>query len=220
MDSIFFSPNRNLARIARVSEMEKLSEALALLDVSFPRKTIVLVGGAGNVKWRHRIAIRRATNLIARVAFETRAVVVDGATNFGVIAAMGKQRKRHGNSFPLIGVTAEAVLGDDPPSMLEPNHSQFIFVPGAQWGDESEWIAKTASIIAQEQTSVTVLINGGEISKIDVQNSLRENRMVIAMRGTGRLADEIETAEGKIIALNIFKNEKEGRVVLRSLLSV
>jgi hypothetical protein len=39
--------------------------------------------------------------------------------------------------------------------------------------------------------SVTILINGREVSRKDIELSLGNNRPVIVLRGTGRLADEL-----------------------------
>jgi propanediol dehydratase small subunit len=47
-----------------------------------------------------------------------------------------------------------------------------------------------------------VLINGGDISRQDVEYSLMEKRPTYVMRGTGRMADEI-TLTGSVIPVDI-----------------
>jgi hypothetical protein len=65
-------------------------------------------------------------------------------------------------------------------------------VPGNEFGDETKWIVRAATMIAGEKNkSVTVLANGGKISQRDVEEGLKANRPLIVLSGTGRLADEI-----------------------------
>ena len=61
---------------------------------------------------------------------------------------------------------------------LEPHYSHFILVPGSQFGDESAWIVDTATL-SKGNRSVTILINGGEISRKDIELSLEHSRPVI-----------------------------------------
>jgi len=89
-----------------------------------------------------------------------------------------------------------------PKSILDPNHTHFFLIPGEDWGDESAWISKIATAIAGDKESITILINGGNISRTDVEYSLLENRPTFVMRGTGRMADKI-TLTGKVIAVDI-----------------
>ena len=51
---------------------------------------------------------------------------------------------------------------------------------------------------------MTILVNGGKMSRQDVEYSLMENRPTFVMRGTGRLADEI-TLTGKVVAIDISR---------------
>jgi hypothetical protein len=74
---------------------------------------------------------------------------------------------------------------------LEPHHSHFILVPGNEFGDETKWIVRAATMIAGSQKSVMVLANGGKVSQMDVEEGLQADRPLIVLSGTGRLADEI-----------------------------
>jgi len=109
---------------------------------------------------------------------------------------MGRARAAIGATFPLIGVapTGLAILpGQDLPSeeaaYLEPNHSHFVLVPGAHWGEESSWIAQIASKLADGQPTLAVLTNGGEITWQDASENVHEGRLVIVIAGSGRTAD-------------------------------
>jgi hypothetical protein len=74
---------------------------------------------------------------------------------------------------------------------LEPHYSHFILVPGSDFGDESPWIVDAATILSKGHRSVTILINGGEVSRKDIELSFEKERPVIVLSRTGRLADEI-----------------------------
>jgi len=93
-------------------------------------------------------------------------------------------------------------MQEEPASILEANHTHFFLTPGNNWGDESSWISKIATVIAIEKKSITVLVNGGKISRSDVEYSLLANRPTFVMRGTGRLADEI-TLTGNVYPIDI-----------------
>jgi hypothetical protein len=77
---------------------------------------------------------------------------------------------------------------------LDPYHTQVILVPGDTWGDESPWLSRVAAAIASGWPSVTLVVNGGEITYGDIEHSLEAGRPVIVLAGTGRTADAIAAA--------------------------
>ena len=204
------SPKHGLkATAARISEDKEIGEALLQLKIPHPKPVIVLVGGAAGVGWWDKFPMRKAIGIIARLAEETQSVVVDGGMQAGVMAEIGKQRKQKKFSFPLIGVASEGLsIRGDPDFILDPHHTHFFLVPGENWGDESAWISKIGTAIAGNQKSMTILVNGGNISKTDVEYSLLENRPTFVMRGTGRMADEI-TLTGKVFPVDVSQKPDE-----------
>jgi hypothetical protein len=189
---------------------------------------IVLVGGAGGIKWLEKFPMRKAISIIAKLAEETHSVVVDGGTQAGIMTEIGRQRKRNKFSFPLIGVVFDSLLMQtEPASILDANHTHFFLIPGDDWGDESGWISKIATALTSDskstvaagvaslQKSITILVNGGNISRTDVEYSLLENRPTFVMRGTGRMADEI-TLTGNVVAVDISKKPEEILATLRA----
>jgi len=170
---------------------------------------IVLVGGAGGIGWLDKFPMRKAIKIIAKLAEETQSVVVDGGTQAGIMSEIGRQRKQNKFSFPLIGVVFDSLLmKKEPQSILDPNHTHFFLIPGDDWGDESAWISKIATQIAGDKKSITVLINGGQISRTDVGYSILEDRPTFVMRGTGRMADKI-TLGDNIIPIDISQKPDE-----------
>lgn len=192
-----------------ISENGEIPEALNQLGIPHPKPVIVLVGGASGIGWLDKFPMRKAIGVITKLAEETGAVVLDGGTQAGIMKEIGRQRKKGNFSFPLVGVVFDdLIIKEDPKSILDPNHTHFFLIPGNDWGDESAWISKIATRVAGAHKSVTILVNGGDISRTDVEYSLLENRPVFIMRGTGRLADEI-TLTGKVFPIDISQKPEE-----------
>jgi hypothetical protein len=186
------------ATAARVEDADDLPGALGTLGLTGPRPVVVMVGGAGGMTDADtdRLASVLADAVIPAIS-ASRAAVIDGGTDAGIMRMMGRAR----TGFPLIGVAAEGTVllpgrpagrGDAAP--LESHHSHFLLVPGDTWGDESPWLATTATLLAGGSPSVTVLVNGGKIAFDDVTESLTAGRPVLVLDGTGRTADLIAAA--------------------------
>jgi hypothetical protein len=190
------------ARVARPRQVADVAAAVAGLGLRGQRPVLVVVGGAAGLDegGKERLSILFSHALLP-VAVASRAVVVDGGTDSGVMQLLGRARAESGASFPLVGVAAEKKVilpGDDAEpgdrAPLERNHSHFMLVPGSSWGDESPWLSRVATEIAGSAPSATVLINGGEIAFQDVAHSLEADRPVLVIAGTGRTADRIAAA--------------------------
>ena len=202
-----------------ISDNSEISEALNQLGIPHPKPVIVLVGGASGIGWLDKFPMRKAISIITKLAEETQSVVLDGGTQAGIMQEIGKQRKKGKFSFPLVGVVFDSlIMKEDPKSILDPNHTHFFLIPGDDWGDESAWISKIATSIAGDNKSITILVNGGNISRTDVEYSLLESRPVFIMRGTGRLADEI-TLTGKVFPVDLSQKPEEILEYLKARLS-
>jgi hypothetical protein len=190
--------------IPRVHVRRTADIAVALDQLAVRRgiPVLVLVGGAAGMTQAHLATLssvlrQSALPLLDRLG----AAVVDGATDSGVMRVVGQARREGQARFPLVGVAAEGTVnvpgeGSAGPNAadLEPHHTQFILVPGADWGDESPWLADVADEIASGAPSVTLVVNGGEITFDDVAASLARGRPVLVLAGTGRTADAIARA--------------------------
>ena len=214
-------------------ERSELVQAISELPLNASYPVIVLIGGA--IDAQQADATRRAIQTISGVAEEMQAAVICGGTDMGVMAEMGRIRWKSGYTFPLIGVAPEALVTwtDGPHStrflwwgkkrwQLEPHYSHFILVPGSEFGAESPWIVDTASILSKNQPSVTILINGGEVSRKDIELSLENGRPVIAVSRTGRLADELARQPTRSKLVRVVPATAEQRIVevLQGALSV
>lgn len=234
--------NQLSAKAIQVNSFVDLSEALPEIDLHKRRPTLVLVGGASGIGDADKDRLQKLfTEEIAPLAQELGVAVVDGGTDAGIMRFMGQARTQRGGTFPLIGVAAlgTVILPDAPaPSAdaapLEPNHTHFILVPGLNWGDESPWIAQIASVLSQGFSSVTIVVNGGEITFRDVSYSVEADRPVVTLDGTGRTADKLAAAlrgeatdsrakqlaaSGKMQAIALIEHPARLTAVIKEILS-
>lgn len=193
-------------------DLTRLRTALTALGLSGPRPVLVLVGGAANIDPAVADALLALFRQLAPLLDELGVTLVDGATAFGVMAAIGQARHDRGARFPLLGVAASGTVAlAEPPARwtriqsdsescdtaamegarLDPNHSHLLVVPGDQWGDESPWIAAAATCLAAGHPSLTLVAAGGQITRLDVRAGLGAGRPTIVLAGTGGTADQI-----------------------------
>ncbi|MBD0364287.1 MAG: hypothetical protein ICV55_16205 [Coleofasciculus sp. C3-bin4] len=194
--------NELTAEVIQVHHEGELPVALDKIGLDSKHPALVLVGGASGIGKADMSRLQRLfVEAIAPIAQELGVAVVDGGTDAGIMRFIGQARTEIGGTFPLIGVAAigTVILPENPPPFpdaapLESNHTHFVFVPGSNWGDESPWLAHIASLLSEGFPSVTVVVNGGEITFKDVSYSVQADRPVVTLDGTGRTADKLAAA--------------------------
>jgi SLOG in TRPM, prokaryote len=201
------------ATAVRVDQPSDLPAALAALGLHAPRLVVVLIGGAGLMDVRDLDRLRPVFERgLVPVAGRLGVVVIDGGTDAGVMHLIGRARTRAEATFQLVGVPAAGTVrfpGKHPRARrrwplkhlgarsrwpLDAHHPHFVLVPGAEFGYEAPWIARVATELADGWPSVSVLVNGGEISYTDVECSLHAGRPVLVVAGSGRVADQVASA--------------------------
>ena len=192
MKSTTITLNGNLKPIIQPDSFDELPKAWQLLGFDREQSVIVIVGGAGGMPDEDVTRVQMFfEKYLVPFAAKKKAVVIDGGTSSGVMAAMGLALKSTRADLPLIGVVARDIENIE--TMLEPNHTHFILCPGNDWGHESEWIAAAASALSASQPSVTIMINGGKIAWKDARLNIKYGRPVLVAEGSGRTADVIAT---------------------------
>lgn len=212
---------------------EQLPAALEALDLRGSYPVIVLVGGF--IQDRHAQATQKAIEVIAALTEEQHALIICGGSNLGVMSSIGQSRVAHRYTFPLLGVNLESLITwpNGPRSKrflwwgterwpLATGYSHFILVAGSQYGEDSPWIAEAATCLSYGNRSLTILANGGSVARKDIALSLECGRPVIALAGTGRLADEIANQPEKPDLVMIVQAEEESalRHAIPSVISI
>ena len=64
---------------------------------------------------------------------------------------------------------------------LDPDHSHFVLVESKEWGGETEMMFKLAKALASKIPAITILANGGDISRKEVLLSVRQGWPIIVM---------------------------------------
>ena len=190
-------PNGNQAKMVRAQDLDQLEKVVSELGLPAPAPVLVLIGGAGLLDDTAARIGDKALETIAQAIQEESGLVVDGGTDSGIMAMLGRIRQRRGFGFPLVGVAVENKVswpgdtrgGERHP--LESHHSHFVLTPGTVSGDESVYIDRLATVASGRRPSLTVLYNGGPIARAEVGISLSAGRPVLVLAGTGRLADEL-----------------------------
>lgn len=192
--------NGNSANLVKIDSPDELPAALNELGFHGTQAVLVLVGGASGISEADMQSLRlKFIEVIAPVVEAQKAVVVDGGTNSGVMQMIGEAREKINASFPLLGVAPAAKVAlkpGDSGTPLEPHHTHFILVPGEKYGDESAYIAGIASRLSGERPSVTLVVNGGEITFKDVEENIKVGRPILTIDGSGRTADKLAAALG------------------------
>ena len=189
------APQAIFPAVAIESEQD-LPAALVTLGVERERPVLVLVGAAAGLDAgvRRRLAAvfrQRLCPLLHRLG----AAVVDGGTDAGVMAEIGRAREATGGAFPLVGVVPDALIsipgsGSPRGSAPAPGH-RLLLVPGTEWGDEIPWMQAVAARLAGACGAATLVAGGGRVTRLDVRASLAAGRPTVILAGSGGTADQL-----------------------------
>ena len=189
-------------RVIRLATPVEVPSRLGELRLRDRGPVVVLVGGADGVDDAQLARLRPLFEEgLAPLADALGACVIDGGTDSGVMGLIGQARAKLGADFPLIGVSPSGSVAEpggtatsrDAPT-LEPNHTHVVLVPGSEFGDESPWLAEIAAELAGDGPSVTVVVNGGEVTFDEAARSVDAGRPVLVVAGSGRSADAMAAA--------------------------
>ncbi len=173
-------------------------EILKLLGVRPGAPVIVFMGGAAQTNSEDGVRIARAISEgVARVAVELKASVVDGGTDSGTMGMLNSALREQNHTGFYIGVAPDQLthLPDAPPNghleALGDAHTHFVLVEGAHWGDELIPMYALVNALAAGQPSLGVLVNGGIGAENELGKNVHDDRKVMVLEGSGRLADRI-----------------------------
>ena len=185
---------------ARVTRPADLSATLKALDIAVPRPVLVLVGGAGGMTPGHLAAWpRRWSGSPPRLTGGVPRWWTAAPTpvSCGSWARPGTQpgRASRSSEWPLKAPSSSRGRTrhpmPPPSSPTTPRSSWSREMPGAM---NRPGCPASRRRSADGQPSLTLVVNGGQITYDDIEHSLRAGRPVIILAGTGRTADAIAAA--------------------------
>jgi hypothetical protein len=201
MPSLF----RRIAHIVEVERFEQLLPAVANLPFPFNsyHKTIVIIGDdPTDLEEQARLRLQSVCAAVMEAAAKHYDVAVVDRGQRSMVSQLLGDRVTYERVL-LVGVACAATVAlpdvyrQETPagkSELESSHTAFFLVPGTRRTDEAAWLAKVASAFAGIDPSIALLIHGGDEAWQDVFAQLDEHRRVVALEGTGGIADLLSAA--------------------------
>lgn len=198
MQKVSFA-NGNEAVIVTPGAHVLTSNIVHALSIPRPGAVILIAGGAARMDEEvsaHLVPLFMGG--VAELAASLNALIIDGGTQSGVMALTGEGVAAQRYQSTLLGIAPlrnvvypgkVATSGKLTP--LDPNHSHFVLVDSGEWGGETETMYALAHYFSRQSPSVAVLADGGKIAKQELLYNVRQQRPVIIIEGSGRLADEI-----------------------------
>lgn len=203
--------NGHRAKMIFTSGADSPETLIQRLRISKPQTLIMISGGAALLNDSHRgYLIRLFSDGIARAAIENKSMIIDGGTMSGVMSLMGLGVASQNYQIPLLGIAPSGCVmypghmdsiddnikfnpktSHSGLALLDPNHTHFILVDSNDWGQETDLMYRLAQSLSSTNRTVTVLVNGGNIAKTEILNTVRAGWPIVLVEGSGRLADEI-----------------------------
>jgi len=194
-------PNGNTAWVVTPGKNAGYPEIRQTLGIQQPKALLIISGGAANMDESVKNALAPLfSDGIASIAAEMDAMIIDGATQSGVMELVGLGVAEQGRQSVLLGVAPDGkVTYPGQPTngtgqgktALDPNHSHFVLVKGNKFGDETAAMYGLAAELIQDAPVITLLANGRDIAKQEVLQSVRRGWPVVVITGSGGLADEL-----------------------------
>lgn len=194
-------------------------EMLKQLGIRRGAPVIVFMGGAAKTNAEDAMRLERAIyDGVARAAVELRASVVDGGTDSGTMGMLNAALGELNHNGNYIGVAPGALTHppNHPNGQLEPlgnAHTHFVLVEGEKWGDELKPMYALVNALAEGVPSVGILVNGGKGTEDEVEENVSDDRKVMVLDGSGRLADKISLQlryPGTMGGTNVEKMSRDG----------
>lgn len=197
--SINFENNRAATAVFPPASA-KAEDIIAALGLADHKAVLLVIGGADSIDAKLK---PRLTQLfgrgIARAAANIGAVIIDGGTKAGVMEMMGQGVADRGFNSSLVGVAPRGLVaypgstgtGQVP---LDSNHTHFVLVDGDAWGSETSTIFQLVAQLRKKVPAVALLAGGGDTTRNEVLQAVRQSLSLIVVEGSGGLADELAAA--------------------------
>src|SRR5262245_18154138 len=218
--------NGNRALVVTAPPDASAKAILDALEIASPSAVILLFGGAAGLDDSRKADLETLfADGVTPVAVELGALIIDGGTQSGVMAMMGKAVAARSGTCQLLGIAPEGKIAhpqisgastvSDDGARLEPNHSYFVLVESNEWGGETGKMLELAR--AFNAPTVAIIVNGGTIAADEALQSVRNGWPLLVIEGSGRFADELSAAirDGQSAkSTEVTESARSGVVVL------
>jgi SLOG in TRPM, prokaryote/Protein of unknown function (DUF4231) len=192
--------SKNFPTIIRQADQDitSLRDALGIVT---PAAVVLISGGADTFD---SVIAPKLTQLIGRglvrAGRAAGAVIIDGGTDAGVMALIGRAAGAMAEPVTLVGVAPEALIRRPDISPVEatagrvalaPNHTHFVLTQGEAWGAETPVMFDLAQAIAGKLPVIVVMIGGGQVALSEILHAVRRHWRVLIIAGSTGTADEL-----------------------------
>lgn len=166
--------------------------ALAELDLPPRTTTLVINGETSDESGFPSAKVRAALAVvIGELSGRPGPVIISGGTDAGVFALLGEVVGDLDFAGSVIGVVPAGKIDKLGGTPLEPHHTDIVMVTGDNWGDETPTMLALCRELDRRGPVVALIAGGGEQTMIEIEGHLADGRAVVALRGTGRAADQM-----------------------------
>ncbi len=168
------------------------------LGISSPSPVLAVIGTTTDLDVELDAQLLPAVLAAVDVVARSRAVIVTGGTDAGVFHLV-RLALAVASSPPagIVGVAPDGLVAadDGPPSAdrvdVDPGLTALVRVKGDQWGDETPMLSRVVTELAVPGRAAVLLVGGGDGTRVEVKEHLRQRRPIVVLGGSGRMADEV-----------------------------
>ena len=168
------------------------------MGISSPSPVLAVIGTTTDLDPDLDARLLPAVLAAVDVAARSRSVIVTGGTDAGVFHLI-RLALAVAPSPPagIVGVAPDGLVSaDDAPATadqvdVDPDLTALVRVKGDQWGDETPMLSRVITEVAIPDRAVVLLVGGGDGTRVEVAEHLRQRRPIVVLGGSGRLADEV-----------------------------
>jgi hypothetical protein len=136
------------------------------------------------------------TDGLAQTVVKLSLNVITGGTDAGVFKLFGEGIDKWGLPPAVVGVAPEQLVAWPgakllPATALERHHTHFVLVEGEKWGDETATMYRLVEDLANFTRSVAVFAGGGDVTLMEMESNVRQQRRMVILAGSGRAADMV-----------------------------
>jgi hypothetical protein len=177
-----------------------LAEAAKLAT---PRPVFLVIGGAKELDRAHEDELLHLFEWgLVRAAGSLGATLMDGGTQSGVMAVLGRAAAASDTPAPLVGVAPAGKVtfpGDDDrrargDQALDPNHTAFVLAASDRYGGETPLLFDLARVVAGSESIIAILAGGGEGALEEVRLAVHQRIPIVVIAGSGGEADKLAAA--------------------------